>query len=147
MTYRTIVVGTDGSATAVRAVAAAADLAAADDARLVIVTAFERHDDAKPDESIPDDVRWMLTDSNEAESYARDGRTLAVDAGVHDVVVQAIEGSPAEKLIETAEDFGADLIVVGSVGLTDAAHFILGSVASTVLHHAPADVLVVHTAD
>ena len=35
--------------------------------------------------------------------------------------------------------------VVGSVGLTASTHFLLGSVASTVLHHAPCDVLVVHT--
>lgn len=145
MTYRTIVVGTDGSETATAAVKRAAELAAADGARLVVTTAFERQDGGV-DESIPDDVRWMLTDSNAAESHARAARELAHENGADDVVVQALSGAPAEMLIETAETFGADLIVVGSVGLTDSAHFILGSVASTVLHHAPADVLVVHTA-
>lgn len=144
MTYRTIVVGTDGSESAVRAVKTASDLAAADGARLVVVTAFERHDGA-PDDAVPSDVRWMLTDSATAEEHARHGRQVAHDAGVDDVVVQAVAGAPADMLIETAKDFDADLIVVGSVGLTNAAHFILGSVASTVLHHAPSDVLVVHT--
>ncbi|MDZ7676435.1 MAG: universal stress protein [Acidimicrobiales bacterium] len=143
MAYRTIVVGTDGSDPATRAVRQAARLAAADDAHLVVVTAFERHDGDGDDE--PADVRWMLTDSNQAETHARAARETAHGLGVRDVVVQTIDGLPAEKLIETAEDFGADLIVVGSVGLTASAHFILGSVASTVLHHAPADVLVVHT--
>lgn len=145
MTYGTIVVGTDGSETATAAVRRAAELATADGARLVVTTAFERHD-GTVDESIPDDVRWMLTDSNAAEAHARAARELAHEVGVSDVVVQAVSGAPAEMLIDTAETFGADLIVVGSVGLTNAAHFILGSVASTVLHHAPADVLVVHTA-
>ncbi len=144
MAYRTIVVGTDGSETALRAVARAAELAAADDARLVVTTAFERQD-ATPDDAVPNDVRWMLTDSSTAETHARRGRALAHEAGVSDVVVQAVAGAPAEMLIETAETFSADLIVVGSVGLTASAHFLLGSVASTVLHHAPADVLVVHT--
>ena len=144
MTYRTIVVGTDGSETAVRAITHAIGLAAADDARLVVVTAFERRE-AEEDDRIPADVRWMLTDSNEAEGHARHGRELAHDGGVRDVVVQAIEGDPSEKLLETAEDFGADLIVVGSVGLTASTRFILGSVAGNVLHHAPCDVLVVHT--
>lgn len=144
MTYRTIVVGTDGSDTARRAVRQAAGLSAADAARLVVVTAFERQDGDGADE-VPADIRWILTDSNTAETHARAARELAHELGVTDVVVQAIDGPPAEKLIETAEDFGADLIVVGSVGLTASAHFILGSVASTVLHHAPADVLVVHT--
>jgi nucleotide-binding universal stress UspA family protein len=146
MAYRTIVVGTDGSATATTAVRQAAELAATDGARLVVVTAFERQD-GMPDDAIPDDVRWMLTDSNAAETHARAARQIAHDLGVTDVVVQALSGAPADMLIETAETFSADLIVVGSVGLTASAHFILGSVASTVLHHAPADVLVVHTTD
>ena len=144
MTYRTIVVGTDGSASAVRAVGQAIDLAAADRARLVVVTAFE-HEESSPDDRVPEDVRWMLTDRNEAEKHARHGRQLAAEAGVADVVVQALDGEPAAMLLETAVDFSADLIVVGSVGLTASTRFILGSVASTVLHHAPCDVLVVHT--
>ena len=144
MTYRTIVVGTDGSDTAQRAVEQSIDLAAADDARLVIVTAFERTD-AKPDERIPADVRWMVTDPNEAERHARRGRELATTKGVTDVVVQALEGAPADELLDAADTFSADLIVVGSVGLTGGARMLLGSVASSVLHHAPCDVLVVHT--
>ncbi len=144
MTYRTIVVGTDGSDSARRALERSAALAAADGARLVVVTAFEGHDAASND-SVPADVRWMLTDRNQAERHARDGRTVAHDSGVEDVVVQALEGDPASKLLETADDFDADLIVVGSVGLTNSTRFILGSVASTVLHHAPCDVLVAHT--
>lgn len=144
MAYRTIVVGTDGSETAQRAVERAAEMAAAESARLVVTTAFERQDDG-PDDAIPSDVRWMLTDSNTAETHARKGRELAHQLGADDVVVQAVAGAPAEMLIETAETFSADLIVVGSVGLTASTHFLLGSVASTVLHHAPCDVLVVHT--
>lgn len=143
MSYRTIVVGTDGSATAGRAVSAAVGLAASDGARLVVVTAFHR-EDGKDVDAVPADVRWMLTDANEAEGHARAAREEAAAAGLGDVVVQAIEGDAADKLIETATDFDADLIVVGSVGLTGSARF-LGSVASSVLHHAPCDVLVVHT--
>jgi nucleotide-binding universal stress UspA family protein len=146
MTYRTIVVGTDGSGSAQRAVEQAVELAAADHARLVIVTAFERTD-AKVDERVPDDVRWMATDPNAAERHAREGRHLAAEKGVGDVVVQALEGDPAGELLEAADTFAADLIVVGSVGLTGSSRFLLGSVASNVLHHAPCDVLVVHTHD
>lgn len=144
MTYRTIVVGTDGSETAERAVRQAIDVASAGGSRLVVVTAFEDRP-SRPDDRVPEDVRWMLTDRNDAERHARRGRELAVDAGVTDVVVQALDGDPGEMLIETADDFTADLIVVGSVGLTGSSRFVLGSVASTVLHHAPCDVLVVHT--
>lgn len=144
MTYRAIVVGTDGSETAGRAVSKAIEFAKIDSARLVIVTAFERHDETAS-VGTPAELEWMITDASTADSHARGGRDEAVRAGVTDVVVQAIEGPPADKLLEAAEDFNAGLIVVGSVGLTGGARFILGSVASSVLHHAPCDVLVVHT--
>lgn len=143
MAYRTIVVGTDGSASAERALEQAVDLAGAESARLVVVTAFERRH-TRVDERAPEDLRWMLADPNEAERHARRGRELAATRGITDVVVQALEGEPAAELLEAAETFDAGLIVVGSVGLTGSGRF-LGSVASTVLHHAPCDVLVVHT--
>lgn len=143
MTYRMIVVGTDGSDTATRAVDQAAGIAADDDARLIVVTGFERHDEDGTDD-VPADTRWMLTDRDQAERHARVAGDRARALGARDVVVQAVDGPPAEKLIETAEDFGADLVVVGSVGLTGSTHVLLGSVANTVLQYAPADVLVVH---
>lgn len=143
MSYRSIVVGTDGSASAGHAVERAIALASAAQARLVIVTAFVRDDDAH--DELPADVRWQVTDSNEADAHARRARDQARDAGLGDVVVQAIEGEPADKLLETARDFNADLVVVGSVGLTSTARFVLGSVAGTVMHHAECDVLIAHT--
>lgn len=146
MGYRNVVVGTDGSETAELAVRHAGRLAASADARLIVVTAFEPHDDQVAKESnAPDDLRWMLTDRSMAEEKAREGRTLAREEGAEDVVVQAVEGNPAETVIDAARDFDAELIVVGSKGLTSAARFILGSVADDLSHHAPCDVLVVHT--
>lgn len=148
MTYDTIVVGTDGSSTAEEAVRQAAALASAEGARLVVVTAYTPHQDdiARRSTDAPDDIRWMLTDRNLAEEKAEQGRGLAVDAGATGVVVQATEGNPAEVVLDAAKQFGADLIVVGSKGLTSASRYVLGAVASSVSHHAPCDVLVVHTA-
>lgn len=146
MAYQSVIVGTDGSATAERAVTQAAELAAADGARLVIVTAYAPSGTASADvDAVPEDIRFTLTDRVQAEELAQRGRELARSLGVEKVVVQAIEGDPASVLLEAAKDFDAGLIVVGSKGLTSAAHFILGSVASSVAHHAPCDVLVAHT--
>jgi nucleotide-binding universal stress UspA family protein len=145
MAYASIVVGTDGSPTAERAV----QQASLDGARLVVVTAFTpggQPVEAAVDE-VPDDIRFALTDRVQAEALAERGRKIARDAGVGKVVVQAIDGDPGDVLLEAAKDFDADLIVVGSKGLTSHAHFILGSVAASVSHHAPCDVLVAHTTD
>jgi nucleotide-binding universal stress UspA family protein len=146
--YTSIVVGTDGSETATRAVAQAAGVAAADGARLVVVSAYTpgAHRPAAADAAeIPDEIRYTLTDRVQAEELTAAARAMAKDAGVAKVVVQALPGEPGHVLLETAQEFAADLIVVGSRGLTSHAHFLLGSVASTVTHHAPCDVLVAHT--
>jgi nucleotide-binding universal stress UspA family protein len=147
MTYKNLVVGTDGSATAELAVRHAGQIAVNYGARLVVVTAYEPHGDELVDKEreAPDDIKWALTDRVQAEEKARKGRTIAQEVGAKGVVAQAIAGSPPDVLLEAAADFGADVIVVGSKGLTGAARFMLGSVASTVSHHAPCDVLIVHT--
>jgi nucleotide-binding universal stress UspA family protein len=147
MTYSNIVVGTDGSETAELAVRHAGQLAKDHAARLVVITAYEPRDDAlvKESEGVPDDIRWALTDRVQAEEKAVHGRTIAAELGLKGVVAQAIPGSPPDVLLEAAADFNADAIVVGSKGLTGAARFVLGSVASSVSHHAVCDVLIVHT--
>jgi nucleotide-binding universal stress UspA family protein len=147
MTYANIVVGTDGSGTAEMAVRHAGQLAAAHGARLVVVTAYEPHGDemASRTPSVPEDIKWALTDRHQAEEKAVYGRKLANELGATGVVVQAVSGSPADVLLETAQEHEADVIVVGSKGLTGTTRFVLGSVASAVSHHAPCDVLIVHT--
>ena len=148
MAYTSIVVGTDGSPTAERAVTQAAGMAAAEGARLVVVSAYTPGEGPAAGidvDTVPSDIRFTLTDRVQAEELAERGRAVAKEAGVAKVVVQALPGDPAHVLLEAAKDFDADLIVVGSRGLTSHAHFILGSVASSVAHHAPCDVLVAHT--
>lgn len=53
------------------------------------------------------------------------------------------EGDPKSKIIEEAEKWGADLIVVGSHGRKGLERFLLGSVAETVARHARCSVQVV----
>jgi nucleotide-binding universal stress UspA family protein len=52
-------------------------------------------------------------------------------------------GSPDSRIVETAEEWKADLIVVGSHGYSRWERLLLGSVSSSVVHHAPCSVLVV----
>ncbi|HEY7331668.1 MAG TPA: universal stress protein, partial [Candidatus Limnocylindria bacterium] len=60
--------------------------------------------------------------------------------------VELREGDPADQLIRAAEAVGADLIVVGSRGLSTIPRLLIGSVARKVLLHAPQSVLVVREA-
>ena len=59
------------------------------------------------------------------------------------VTTEVLHGSPESRIVETAEEFGADLIVVGSHGYNRWERLLLGSVSDSVIHHAPCSVLVV----
>ncbi|HEV8064988.1 MAG TPA: universal stress protein [Acidimicrobiales bacterium] len=148
MGYETVIVGSDGSRTAELAVRNAAELAVDHEARLVIVTAYKpaRRDPA--DQAfVPEDVRWAITDVNQAEDRVRHGLKIAADVGLARALTHAAAGSAADVLLDAADQYGADVIVVGSKGLTKSSRAVLGSVAAAVAHHAPCDVLIVQTVD
>jgi nucleotide-binding universal stress UspA family protein len=52
-------------------------------------------------------------------------------------------GHPAEQILRCAEDFHADLIVMGRRGMTRATRWILGSVSERVMRYAHCPVTVV----
>ncbi len=61
------------------------------------------------------------------------------------ISTEILFGSPESRIVETAEKFGADLIIVGSHGYNRWERLLLGSVSDSVVHHAPCSVLVVRT--
>ena len=134
-----IVVGTDGSDTAKRAVAEAVRLAKALGAELHVVSAYEPLRGAHVVGSaevapLPDDV----VDSTLAQA--------AAVAHFSDVPVSthAARSDPADALVDLAAKVGASLIVVGNQGMHGAKR-ILGSVPNTVSHKARCNVLIVAT--
>jgi nucleotide-binding universal stress UspA family protein len=60
-----------------------------------------------------------------------------------EVSTAVLSGQPGYQLIRAAEEFEANLVVLGSKGLTGLEGFMLGSVARSVAHHAPCSVLIV----
>ena len=56
-----------------------------------------------------------------------------------------IVGAPVDALVDLAEEVGADLLVVGNVGLSTIAGRLLGSVPANVARRSKTDVLIVHT--
>ena len=53
-------------------------------------------------------------------------------------------GTPYEKTLARAAEWGADLIVMGTHGRTGLAHLLVGSVAEAVVRHARLPVLIAH---
>lgn len=141
--YQTIVVGTDGSDTATKAVAKAATIAQRMGARLYVVTAYGTKSvdtSAEP----PTDLEWLASAGVRADILLRQAIATYEGTGL-DVEPRASVGEPASVLIDVAVEVNADLIVVGNKGMTGMARFLLGSVPNKVVHHAPCDVLIVRT--
>ncbi len=76
-------------------------------------------------------------------AYARDRAQMLQKSGLN-VTAEQREGDAASELIAAAREQNADCIVVGSRGQTGLRRLMLGSVARSVLFHAPCSVLVVH---
>ena len=66
-------------------------------------------------------------------------------AAGHDVETAVREGDPRSVIVDQAEEWSADLIVMGSHGYTGLKRLLLGSVAQHVVSHAPCSVEVVRS--
>jgi len=145
--FQSIVVGTDGSQTAGKAVREAIELAKELGATIDFVSAYEPvssqrlREDARP---VPADMQWMVNPREDVDATLREAAQRAEDADVK-VNTHALEGDPADAILDVAEERGADLIVVGNKGMTGAKRFLLGSVPNKISHHAPCSVLIIRT--
>lgn len=122
--YRKILVGTDGSKTAAKAVDRAVALARSTGAALTVMSVGGRQ-------------RAEAVVQAEADRHAGSG--VAIDTRV-------AGGDPASGLAELAQAEGYDLLVVGNKGMTGARRFFtIGSVPNKVSHHLPVSLLIVRT--
>lgn len=122
--YTKILVGTDGSKTAAKAVDRAVEVASNAGATLTIFSAG-RAEKAKK--------------VVEAEQARHAGSGVAIDTIVKD-------HEPVEALLDTASSGRYDLLVMGNRGMTGVGRFLrLGSVPNKVSHHIPCSLLIVKT--
>jgi nucleotide-binding universal stress UspA family protein len=145
--FRSIVVGTDGSETAGKAVQEAIDLAKTVGASVYVVSAYEPVPQGRLREEsrqAPEDLQWMINPREDVDATLAEAADRVREAGL-DAETFAREGDPADAILDVAEERDADLIVVGNKGMTGARRFLLGSVPNKVSHHAPCSVLIVRT--
>jgi nucleotide-binding universal stress UspA family protein len=133
---RKIVIAYDGSESGRRALERGAELANGAAVTVVSVAHLLRPvgRGPGPEPLDPDEVARRDRVLAEAQS-------LLADKGIEARLVPGI-GDPASVLVEEAQEWGADLIVVGTRGLNLGERIMLGSVSTKVVHHAPCDVLV-----
>jgi nucleotide-binding universal stress UspA family protein len=161
MSYRTIVVGTDGSASSFRAVERAGAVAALDNAKLILASAHlptdekggwsrapspDRVTDPRAADALGGEGGYKVHGSAPIYAILREAHERASAAGARDVEERPIVGAPVDALVALAEEVKADLLVVGDVGLDTVAGRLLGSVPATVARRAKIDILIVHTA-
>lgn len=161
--YKKILVGADGSPTAMAAVEMASGLAAKLGTTPTIVTAYEPPSEqelermrsgatdaistwnmTKEQKETPPGFEWRIAGAAQAEDVLERASDHASKSGV-EADVRAVEGAPAEVLLNIAASEAFDLIVVGSVGMSGAKRFMLGNVPNRLSHHTPVDILILHT--
>ena len=128
MLVERIVVASDRSETASRAVAWAAEMAQNYGAELTIVQAFVP---GPPPPGAETDLAVY------AEQMAGPGAKARVVAGE----------DPADAIVAAAETEQADVLVVGNIGMSGRREFLLGNVPNRVSHNARCTVVIVNTAE
>jgi nucleotide-binding universal stress UspA family protein len=140
MSFKRILIAVDDSEFASRAADVGVELAKSLHAEVCFVTVY--------DPTVGPGRMWGVPADRLAEmSEQSAGRLLATfrePNATGSVVPDFVEpGEPASKIIEVANHWHADLIVIGSRGRGKIQGLLLGSVSQGVLHHAPCPVLVV----
>jgi nucleotide-binding universal stress UspA family protein len=140
--FNVVLVGADGSATARRAVEAAAEMASISQGALHIVTCYDPKSYASS--GLPSEFEHINSEGDvdallQTLSFIGKNRDL-------EPVLHAATGDPSEVIIQRAEAVGADLVVVGNRGMKGVRR-VLGSVPNSVAHGAPCSVLIVDTTE
>lgn len=139
-----ILVAIDGSEHSRRAARFAHDLAQQTGARITLLFVLE------PPRVLPFGfldsaaISPPHTDSKSIENVQRLLEQVAADLPKAQVEKQVEMGPPADTIVAVSQRLGADLIVVGSRGLSLGGKWLLGSVSDRVVQHAGRPVTVVH---
>lgn len=126
MAYGKVLVGTDGSPTARVAERMAVRIASATQASLIVISVQAEGD-------------------GEAARGAVDAARAEAERHGVQPQVEIVQGQPADAIVEFADRSGADLVVVGDVGMGGPRRFSLGGVADRISHRMPCDLLIVRT--
>ncbi len=162
--FKTILVGVDGSDHSLHAVALAGDIAHKFGAKLILLNVIRRGSGSDAEHRAAEHEHLVASAQTTAPSVAdapgrlgisgkRDDAThvrdvrhasatellrraeeIARGKGASQILSKLVEGSPAKKILDQANRYEADLIVMGARGLSDIQGLLLGSVSHKVSH-------------
>ena len=144
-------VAVDGSEHGWKAADLAADLAKASDAELILLhvidelpvtEGFGRYAQVEGVSLEELNARYRATRSL-SDVVIHDAETRARESGVTRVSSHVVEGDAAAEIVEQAKLANADIVFLGSHGLSDIQGLLIGSVSHKVLHQAPCTCVVV----
>jgi nucleotide-binding universal stress UspA family protein len=135
--FERILVAVDGSPRSEKTIAIALDMAQryASAVTVVHVREYERYEGSDVDMGPPIPAEQLV---DEVLAKFRSGGVNA-----HGEIRRVGSGSTPEQIVEVAEGSQADLIILGSRGMTEWKSLLLGGVATKVVHHASCPVLLV----
>lgn len=139
--FETVVIATDGSASAERAVRAAADFAAAFDATVHALYVIDEGDIQGSPESLRADLSDALAAAGDDALDVVREETAA--SGIDRVTTAVREGDPATEICSYVREADADVVATGTRGRHGEHSFLLGSVAEAVVRNSPIPVLTV----
>ncbi len=135
--FRKILLGVDGSEHSAKAIPVSADLARASDAEVIVLHVREHELTWAADV----DLETMPEAMDLVDGIVRDLKDVGVS--VRGEVLRAPAGQTPRVILDVARAEHADLIVLGTRGLSDWGRLLLGSVTHKVMHLADCSVLVV----
>jgi len=142
--YKHLLIATDGSDLAKKAVEQGLDLAKALNAKATIVTVTEPWIISAPDEVVanfPVEEYERAAAAN-AGRILKDVRDTAAHSGIACETVHVKDQFPAEGIVDTAKARGCDLIVMASHGHRGLMQLVLGSQANRVVTQSTTPVLI-----
>ncbi|WP_299491801.1 universal stress protein [Acaryochloris sp. IP29b_bin.137] len=155
--FHRILVALDHSESAIAVFDQALDLAVTVEAELMLLHVLSTNDQDAPDAPVPFPSMYyypgLSTTSikvyqQQWEQYTLTAGSIlqaqAEEAELAGITVETTQksGSPGETICDVAEEWQADLILLGSRGRAGLSEWLLGSVSNYVMHHAPCSVLV-----
>ena len=142
----TVVIATDGSASAERAVTVAADLADRFDAEVHALYVIDQGEVAgTPDTVRPEVAEALATAGEEAIAFVRRAVTGEGDGPTLSTAIR--EGDPAIQIMSYAQEVDADVIATGTRGRHGEHSFLLGSVAEAIVRNSSIPVLTIRQLD